>query len=78
MNSKMDVVQVVRERIAKKAFELYQQRDQCSAHEIDDWAEAERSIFTELVSLSSTKPKTSRRKAPSSNNSRNKSTKRSI
>ena len=38
----------VRERIAKKAYELYEQRGQQAGRELEDWLEAEELIRKEM------------------------------
>ena len=38
----------VRERIAKKAYELYEQRGQQAGHELEDWLEAEELVRKEM------------------------------
>jgi hypothetical protein len=38
----------VRERIARKAYDLYQQRGWTDGHDLDDWFEAERIVLSEL------------------------------
>ncbi|HMS86280.1 MAG TPA: DUF2934 domain-containing protein [Nitrospira sp.] len=35
----------VRERIAVRAYELYQERGCCDGHDLDDWLEAEQAIL---------------------------------
>lgn len=37
------------ERVARKAYELYQQRGEEWGHEIDDWLTAERLVKAELL-----------------------------
>jgi hypothetical protein len=37
-----------RERIARKAYELFEQRGGAAGHEVDDWLEAERLISEEM------------------------------
>ncbi len=66
MDENSNIVQVVRERIADKAFEFYEQRGRIYGHDVDDWLEAERVILTELLLPGLKKAKPSRRKsAPS-------------
>jgi hypothetical protein len=36
------------ERISRKAYELYQQRDEEPGHDIEDWIAAERLVYEEL------------------------------
>ena len=38
----------VRERIAKKAYELYEQRGQQAEHDVEDWLEAEELVRKEM------------------------------
>ena len=38
----------VRDRIAKKAYELYEQRGQQAGHELEDWLEAEELVRKEM------------------------------
>ena len=38
----------VRERIAKKAYELYEQRGRQAEHDVEDWLEAEELIRKEM------------------------------
>ena len=38
----------VRERIAKKAYELYEQRERQAGRELEDWLEAEELIRKEM------------------------------
>jgi hypothetical protein len=37
------------ERVARKAYELYQQRGEEHGHDLDDWATAERLVQEELL-----------------------------
>lgn len=39
----------VRERIARKAYELYEQRGRQAGHELEDWLEAEELVRKEMV-----------------------------
>ncbi|MDP3597954.1 MAG: DUF2934 domain-containing protein [Nitrospirota bacterium] len=39
----------VRERIAKKAYELYEQRGRHDGRELEDWLEAEELVRKEMV-----------------------------
>jgi len=38
----------VRERIAKKAYDLYEQRGRQPEHDVEDWLEAEELVRTEM------------------------------
>jgi hypothetical protein len=38
----------IRQRIAEKAYDLYQFRGCCHGHDLDDWLEAERMVSAEL------------------------------
>lgn len=38
----------VRDRIARKAYDLYQRRGWTDGHDLDDWLEAERIVLSEL------------------------------
>lgn len=44
--------QTLHERIAEKAYELYQKRGQSRGRDLEDWLEAERLILAELKSRS--------------------------
>lgn len=48
------------ERIARKAYELYEQRGQFPGHDVDDWLEAEQVVRAEAHAENS--PKGSRRR----------------
>lgn len=37
-------------RIAEKAYEIYQSRGELHGHDLDDWLEAERLVFDEVIS----------------------------
>jgi len=39
---------VLRDRIAQKAFELFQKRGEAHGHDVEDWLEAERLITVEF------------------------------
>ena len=43
-------MEALHERIARKAFELYEQRSHQDGHDMEDWLEAERLIFREMKS----------------------------
>lgn len=47
------------QRIAKKAYELYQCRGCCHGHDLDDWLEAERLILSDVAA-----PKTDNAQEP--------------
>ncbi|HEX9756524.1 MAG TPA: DUF2934 domain-containing protein [Nitrospiria bacterium] len=49
MNGQLDVVQIVREKITKKAYEVYELKGNIPGHELEDWLEGERLVFTELL-----------------------------
>jgi len=38
----------VRERIAKKAYDLYEQRGRQAEHDVEDWLEAEKLVRNEM------------------------------
>lgn len=42
----------LKEKIAVKAYELFQRRGQADGHDLEDWLEAERSVLAELESRS--------------------------
>lgn len=42
--------EVLRQRIAEKAYELYQKRDQSHGRDLDDWLEAEQLVLGEIKS----------------------------
>ena len=46
--------QALHERIARRAYELYQKRGQPSGHDLEDWLEAEALIKAELRSQGET------------------------
>ncbi len=48
--------QALRERIAGKAYELYQKRGPIHGHDLDDWLEAERLVRAELESQAGVPP----------------------
>jgi hypothetical protein len=37
------------ERVARRAYELYQQRGEVPGHDLDDWLQAERVVHDELL-----------------------------
>lgn len=49
--------EVLRQRIAEKAYELYQKRGQSHGHDLDDWLEAERLVLSEIRSLAQSRAK---------------------
>jgi DNA-binding SARP family transcriptional activator len=61
MQGQRNTVQSLQEKIAQRAYELYLQRGQYPGHEVEDWLEAERQIFTELRSSVYQKSEASRR-----------------
>jgi len=42
--------EVLRQRIAEKAYELYEKRGQSHGQDLDDWLEAERLVLSEIGS----------------------------
>lgn len=42
--------EVLRQRIAEKAYELYEKRGQSHGQDLDDWLEAERLVLSEIES----------------------------
>lgn len=42
--------EAMRQRIAEKAYELYQKRGESHGRHLDDWLEAERIVFSEIRS----------------------------
>lgn len=62
MSSQLNDTQLIQDRIARKAYELYEQRGYRHGHEKDDWFEAERLIFAELRSQIHNRAKTSQKK----------------
>ncbi len=42
--------ELLRQRIAEKAHELYECRGCCHGHDLDDWIEAERLVLSEIAS----------------------------
>ena len=53
------------ERIARKAYELYEQRGRQHGHELEDWLEAERIILAEMKAQIAKLTNTARRNKPS-------------
>lgn len=53
------------EKIARKAFELYEQRGHLHGYDMEDWLEAERLIFREMKSQLTHITTTARRKKSS-------------
>lgn len=49
--------EALRRRIAEKAYELYEKRDQSHGHDLDDWVEAERLVLREIRSQAHSKAK---------------------
>jgi hypothetical protein len=60
-----DTMDTLHERIARKAFELYEQRGSQHGHDVQDWLDAERLIFAEMKSQITNITNTARRKKPS-------------
>ena len=54
--------EVLRQRIAEKAYELYEKRGQSHGQDLDDWLEAERLVFSEIGSQAHSTAKKPRRK----------------
>lgn len=55
----------LRERIARKAYDLYQQRGWTDGHDLEDWLEAERIVLAEVGASSRTEVEVARaRKTP--------------
>ena len=46
----------LQQRIAKKAYELYERRGCCHGFDVDDWLEAERIVLGELEIGNQTQP----------------------
>ena len=40
--------ELLHQRIAEKAYQLYECRDCCHGHDVEDWLEAERLVSTEF------------------------------
>jgi hypothetical protein len=56
---------MLHERIARKAYELYEQRGWQHGHDLEDWLEAERMILAEMKAQIAKLTNTSRRNRPS-------------
>ena len=54
--------EVLRQRIAEKAYELYEKRGQSHGQDLDDWLEAERLVLSEIESQARRTAKKPRRK----------------
>ena len=54
--------EVLRQRIAEKAYELYEKRGQSHGQDLDDWLEAERLVLSEIGSQAHSTAKKPRRK----------------
>jgi hypothetical protein len=65
INQRRVLMDALHERIARKAFELYEQRGFQHGHDTEDWLEAERLIFREMKSQLSNITTTARRKRSS-------------
>ncbi len=55
--------QELRERIARKAYELYQKRGQAPGCDLEDWLEAERLVLSQLEEQRHSKIKMPRQKS---------------
>jgi hypothetical protein len=55
--------QQLRERVAQKAYELYQKCGQVQGRDLEDWLEAEKLVLAELKDERDSKIKTPRRKS---------------
>jgi len=53
--------QELRERIAQKAYELYEKRGHAHGCDVEDWLEAERLVVEQLVHLRSMRQRTPKR-----------------
>ena len=49
--------EALRQRIAEKAYELYEKRGQSHGHDLNDWLEAERLVLSEIRSQAHSKAK---------------------
>jgi hypothetical protein len=58
-------MEALNERIARKAYELYEQRGWQHGHDLDDWLEAERMILAEMKAQIAKLTNTARRTKPS-------------
>ena len=54
--------EVLRQRIAETAYELYEKRGQSHGQDLDDWLEAERLVLSEIESQARRTAKKPRRK----------------
>ena len=54
--------EVLRQRIAEKAYELYHKRGESHGQDLDDWLEAERLVLSEIGSQAHSTAKKPRRK----------------
>jgi Protein of unknown function (DUF2934) len=50
--------EMVRERIEKKAYELWEQRGRVHGHDVEDWSEAARMVLDEYVAHEPQEPST--------------------
>jgi hypothetical protein len=55
------IEQELRERIAQKAYELYEQRGRTHGHDVEDWLEAERLVGEQLGNQRSTSKESPKR-----------------
>jgi len=62
---KEGTMDALHERIARKAFELYEQRGRQHGHDVKDWLDAEHLIFGETKSKITNITNTARRRKPS-------------
>jgi len=56
---------MLHERIARKAYELYEQRGWQHGHDVENWLEAERLILAEMKAQIAKLTNTARRNKPS-------------
>ena len=61
--------EVLRQRIAEKAYELYEKRGQSHGQDRDDWLEAERLVLSEIGSQTYSKAKKPRKRVQRSKKS---------
>ena len=54
--------ELLRQRIAEKAYELYHKRGESHGQDLDDWLEAERLVLSEIGSQAHSTAKKPRRK----------------
>ena len=59
--------EVLRQRIAEKAYELYEKRGPSHGHDLDDWLAAERLVLSEIKSQTYSKANKSRSRVQRSN-----------